>query len=87
MLHLFSYKVFCGKLSNIPSLYSYRYTYIYIIRSNFILALGFLNVIHSMPIMYTLLQVALSAFDSDASLDVLDHPVLNLIYYTVPTSL
>lgn len=25
--------------------------------------------------------VALSAFDSDASLDVLDHPVLNLIYY------
>ncbi|XWS12816.1 hypothetical protein CRYUN_Cryun37aG0122900 [Craigia yunnanensis] len=25
--------------------------------------------------------VVLSAFDSDASLDVLDHPVLNLIYY------
>ncbi|CAN6452256.1 unnamed protein product [Victoria cruziana] len=25
--------------------------------------------------------VALSAFDSDASLDVLDHPILNLIYY------
>lgn len=29
------------------------------------------------------LQVLLSAFDSDASLDVLDHPVLNLIYYMV----
>lgn len=29
------------------------------------------------------LQVVLSAFDSDASLDVLDHPVLNLIYYLV----
>ncbi|XP_059662086.1 tobamovirus multiplication protein 1 [Cornus florida] len=27
--------------------------------------------------------VVLSAFDLDASLDVLDHPVLNLIYYTV----
>ncbi|XP_019171824.1 PREDICTED: tobamovirus multiplication protein 1-like [Ipomoea nil] len=27
--------------------------------------------------------VVLSAFDSDASLDVLDHPVLNLIYYLV----
>ncbi|KAA3478802.1 Sodium-coupled neutral amino acid transporter 4 [Gossypium australe] len=27
--------------------------------------------------------VVLSAFDSDASLDVLDHPVLNLIYYMV----
>ncbi|XP_022845608.1 tobamovirus multiplication protein 1-like isoform X4 [Olea europaea var. sylvestris] len=27
--------------------------------------------------------VELSAFDSDASLDVLDHPVLNLIYYTL----
>ncbi|KAH6773809.1 tobamovirus multiplication 1 [Perilla frutescens var. hirtella] len=27
--------------------------------------------------------VMLSAFDSDASLDVLDHPVLNLIYYTL----
>ncbi|CAN1222378.1 Tobamovirus multiplication protein 1 [Linum grandiflorum] len=27
--------------------------------------------------------VLLSAFDSDASLDVLDHPVLNLIYYTL----
>ncbi|XP_057962574.1 tobamovirus multiplication protein 1 [Malania oleifera] len=27
------------------------------------------------------LVVVLSAFDSDASLDVLDHPVLNLIYY------
>ncbi|KAF3633948.1 Tobamovirus multiplication protein 1 [Capsicum annuum] len=27
--------------------------------------------------------VALSAFDADASLDVLDHPVLNLIYYVV----
>ncbi|XP_042945636.1 tobamovirus multiplication protein 1 isoform X2 [Carya illinoinensis] len=26
-------------------------------------------------------EVVLSAFDSDASLDVLDHPVLNLIYY------
>ncbi|CAA2954712.1 tobamovirus multiplication 1 [Olea europaea subsp. europaea] len=26
-------------------------------------------------------MVVLSAFDSDASLDVLDHPVLNLIYY------
>ncbi|KAI3440138.1 DUF1084 domain-containing protein, partial [Psidium guajava] len=25
--------------------------------------------------------VLLSAFDSDASLDVLDHPILNLIYY------
>ncbi|THG11464.1 hypothetical protein TEA_007231 [Camellia sinensis var. sinensis] len=25
--------------------------------------------------------VILSAFDSDASLDVLDHPILNLIYY------
>lgn len=25
----------------------------------------------------------LSAFDADASLDVLDHPVLNLIYYMV----
>lgn len=29
------------------------------------------------------LQVVLSAFDKDASLDVLDHPVLNLIYYLV----
>ncbi|CAA3007471.1 50S ribosomal L27, chloroplastic [Olea europaea subsp. europaea] len=28
-------------------------------------------------------KVVLSAFDSDASLDVLDHPVLNLIYYHV----
>nr|GMD92989.1 Tobamovirus multiplication protein 1 [Ipomoea batatas] len=28
-------------------------------------------------------EVVLSAFDSDASLDVLDHPVLNLIYYVV----
>ncbi|XP_022845607.1 tobamovirus multiplication protein 1-like isoform X3 [Olea europaea var. sylvestris] len=28
-------------------------------------------------------EVELSAFDSDASLDVLDHPVLNLIYYTL----
>ncbi|RZC80424.1 hypothetical protein C5167_043005 [Papaver somniferum] len=28
-----------------------------------------------------LIQVALSAFDKDASLDVLDHPVLNLVYY------
>ncbi|CAI0407167.1 unnamed protein product [Linum tenue] len=27
--------------------------------------------------------VLLSAFDADASLDVLDHPVLNLIYYTL----
>ncbi|KAJ9689783.1 hypothetical protein PVL29_012455 [Vitis rotundifolia] len=27
--------------------------------------------------------VVLSAFDSDASLDVLDHPILNLIYYTL----
>ncbi|PIN21142.1 hypothetical protein CDL12_06161 [Handroanthus impetiginosus] len=27
--------------------------------------------------------VVLSAFDSDASLDVLDHPVLNLVYYTL----
>ncbi|XP_052202604.1 tobamovirus multiplication protein 1-like [Diospyros lotus] len=27
--------------------------------------------------------VFVSAFDSDASLDVLDHPVLNLIYYTL----
>ncbi|XP_031131356.1 tobamovirus multiplication protein 1-like [Ipomoea triloba] len=27
--------------------------------------------------------VVLSAFDSDASLDVLDHPVLNLIYYVL----
>ncbi|PPR99557.1 hypothetical protein GOBAR_AA21123 [Gossypium barbadense] len=27
--------------------------------------------------------VVLSAFDADASLDVLDHPVLNLIYYTL----
>ncbi|XP_073123669.1 tobamovirus multiplication protein 1 [Henckelia pumila] len=27
--------------------------------------------------------VMLSAFDSDATLDVLDHPVLNLIYYTL----
>ncbi|PHT69962.1 Tobamovirus multiplication protein 1 [Capsicum annuum] len=27
--------------------------------------------------------VALSAFDADASLDVLDHPVLNLIYYVL----
>ncbi|KAI6704030.1 hypothetical protein NL676_013166 [Syzygium grande] len=27
--------------------------------------------------------VLLSAFDSDASLDVLDHPILNLIYYTL----
>ncbi|RZC50694.1 hypothetical protein C5167_019130 [Papaver somniferum] len=26
-------------------------------------------------------EVALSAFDKDASLDVLDHPVLNLVYY------
>lgn len=34
-----------------------------------------------------LLQVVLSAFDLDASLDVLDHPVLNLIYYTVSTPL
>ncbi|XP_047954604.1 tobamovirus multiplication protein 1-like [Salvia hispanica] len=29
------------------------------------------------------LQVMLSAFDLDASLDVLDHPVLNVIYYTL----
>ena len=29
------------------------------------------------------LQVLLSAFDADASLDVLDHPVLNFIYYMV----
>lgn len=29
------------------------------------------------------MQVFLSAFDADASLDVLDHPVLNLIYYMV----
>ncbi|CAK9176697.1 unnamed protein product [Ilex paraguariensis] len=29
------------------------------------------------------MQVVLSAFDSDASLDVLNHPVLNLIYYMV----
>lgn len=29
------------------------------------------------------MQVLLSAFDSDASLDVLDHPILNLIYYMV----
>lgn len=29
------------------------------------------------------MQVVLSAFDKDASLDVLDHPVLNLIYYMV----
>nr|GMD91775.1 tobamovirus multiplication protein 1 [Ipomoea batatas] len=28
-------------------------------------------------------EVVLSAFDSDASLDVLDHPVLNLIYYVL----
>ena len=28
-------------------------------------------------------QVALSAFDKDADLDVLDHPILNLIYYLV----
>lgn len=35
------------------------------------------------PIVFPSLQVALSAFDSDASLDVLDHPILNLIYYTV----
>ncbi|GFP79065.1 tobamovirus multiplication protein 1 [Phtheirospermum japonicum] len=28
-------------------------------------------------------EVVLSAFDLDASLDVLDHPVLNLIYYTL----
>ncbi|GER54908.1 tobamovirus multiplication 1 [Striga asiatica] len=28
-------------------------------------------------------RVMLSAFDSDVSLDVLDHPVLNLIYYTL----
>ncbi|KAG6776865.1 hypothetical protein POTOM_016656 [Populus tomentosa] len=27
------------------------------------------------------MQIFLSAFDADASLDVLDHPVLNLIYY------
>ncbi|PSS24940.1 Tobamovirus multiplication protein like [Actinidia chinensis var. chinensis] len=27
--------------------------------------------------------VVLSAFDSDASLDVLDHPILNMIYYTL----
>ncbi|KAG2688258.1 hypothetical protein I3843_09G087700 [Carya illinoinensis] len=27
--------------------------------------------------------VVLSAFDSDATLDVLDHPILNLIYYTL----
>ncbi|KAK9133454.1 hypothetical protein Scep_012982 [Stephania cephalantha] len=27
--------------------------------------------------------VALSAFDKDAYLDVLDHPVLNLIYYVL----
>lgn len=29
------------------------------------------------------LQVAVSAFDMDLTLDVLDHPVLNLIYYMV----
>lgn len=28
-------------------------------------------------------QVALSAFDKKADLDVLDHPILNLIYYMV----
>lgn len=28
-------------------------------------------------------QVALSAFEKDADLDVLDHPILNLIYYMV----
>ncbi|PON84066.1 Tobamovirus multiplication protein [Trema orientale] len=28
-----------------------------------------------------LIRVVLSAFDTDASLDVLDHPVLNMIYY------
>jgi len=27
--------------------------------------------------------VAVSAFDKDLTLDVLDHPVLNLIYYMV----
>lgn len=29
------------------------------------------------------MQGFLSAFDSDASLDVLDHPILDLIYYMV----
>lgn len=29
------------------------------------------------------MQVVLSAFDTDASLDVLDHPILNVIYYMV----
>lgn len=29
------------------------------------------------------MQVAVSAFDKQAELDVLDHPILNLIYYTV----
>lgn len=29
------------------------------------------------------MQVVLSAVDKDASLDVMDHPVLNLIYYMV----
>nr|GLL45691.1 tobamovirus multiplication protein 1-like isoform X1 [Ipomoea trifida] len=35
-----------------------------------------------LPVLMSL-QVVLSAFDSDASLDVLDHPVLNLIYYVL----
>ncbi|XP_019174489.1 PREDICTED: tobamovirus multiplication protein 1-like isoform X1 [Ipomoea nil] len=35
-----------------------------------------------LPVLMSL-QVVLSAFDSDATLDVLDHPVLNLIYYVL----
>lgn len=44
---------------------------------------SFLNYIWVFKVSSSYLQEVLSALDSDASLDVLDHPVLNLIYYMV----
>ncbi|KAJ0960965.1 hypothetical protein J5N97_001069 [Dioscorea zingiberensis] len=42
---------------------------------------GFVTVICSTCFLVRCLVVALSAFDKDADVDVLNHPVLNLIYY------
>ncbi|KAL6567487.1 E3 ubiquitin-protein ligase tom1 [Orobanche gracilis] len=44
---------------------------------------GFVTAICFICFLIRCFVVSLSAFDSDASLDVLDHPVLNLIYYMI----
>uniref|UniRef100_A0A7N0ZWU7 THH1/TOM1/TOM3 domain-containing protein n=1 Tax=Kalanchoe fedtschenkoi TaxID=63787 RepID=A0A7N0ZWU7_KALFE len=44
---------------------------------------GFVTAICCTCFLIRCFVVALSAFDKDAELDVLDHPILNLIYYTL----